>query len=184
MKYSIQWLREKVKSGEQPKYIFFWGHSDKNSDRNGKYVFSQWYESPFEVDGVVYKTTEHWMMSKKALLFGDSETNSKILISTKPSEAKALGRKVAGYDDELWNSHKFEIVITGNFHKFSQDAKLGEYLIATENSVIVEASPADAIWGIGMAQDHRNILNPELWRGENLLGFALMEVRDLLKEMN
>lgn len=177
----MKWLIDAAKAGGQLKYVFFWGHTDKNNDQNGKYVFSQWYEAPFEVDGVVYRTAEHWMMSKKALLFGDQQTNEKILNSTKPGEAKALGREVAGYDDQKWNGNKYEIVKTGNIHKFSQNQKLREFLINTQDRIIVEASPVDPIWGIGMAEDHKDIKNPQAWRGENLLGFALMEVRDELR---
>jgi len=182
MKYTMAWLRNKAKSGEQLKYIFFWGHTNKTDDPAGKYIFSQWYESPFEVDGIVYKTSEHWMMSKKALLFGDTVSSENILACQKPGEAKTLGRVVSGYDDDLWNKHKYEIVKSGNLHKFSQNAVLKEYLLNTGDRIIVEASPVDAIWGIGMAQDHQNILNPELWRGENLLGFAIMEVREELRQ--
>lgn len=181
MKYSMSWLRNSIQSGDQPKYIFFWGHTDKSGDKHGKYFFSQWYESPFEVDGVVYNTAEHWMMSKKTLLFNDHDTNQRIFTCVKPGEAKALGRSVKGYDDTIWDAHKYEIVKTGNIHKFSQHQPLREFLINTHDRIIVEASPVDAIWGIGMAQDHKDILNPQLWRGENLLGFALMEVRDVLR---
>ena len=182
MKYSMPWLKEKAKSGEQLKYIFFWGHTDRNNDRTGKYVFSQWHEAPFTVDGILYRTSEHWMMSKKALLFGDFVSSDKVLQCEKPAEAKAIGRAISGYDDELWNASKYEIVKTGNFHKFAQNQDLRKYLINTQAKIIVEASPVDAVWGIGMAQDHKSIMNPEAWRGENLLGFAIMEVRDMLNE--
>lgn len=86
-----------------------------------------------------------------------------------------------GYDDELWLKHRFEIVVRGNIGKFSSDPKLKEYLLNTGDRVIVEASPVDAIWGIGHAKDHPNAERPWLWKGTNLLGFALMEVRDRLK---
>jgi hypothetical protein len=85
-----------------------------------------------------------------------------------------------GYDDQIWNERKFEIVKNGNIHKFNQHWALAEYLLKTENRVLVEASPVDTIWGIGLAQDDLDIENIYCWRGQNLLGFALMEVRDFL----
>lgn len=184
MKYSVHWLLDKLSRGEPVKYIFFWGHTPRPNEEIGKFIFSQWYESPFTVDEIIYPTSEHWMMAKKALLFKDEETFRKILAAEKPPEAKSLGRQVANYDDALWNERKYEIVRQGNIHKFGQNPALKKYLLGTEDRVIVEASPVDAIWGIGMAQDHKNINNPELWRGENLLGFAIMEARDYLKTDN
>jgi ribA/ribD-fused uncharacterized protein len=91
-----------------------------------------------------------------------------------------LGRKVANFDGKIWNEHKFEIVRTGNMHKFSQHEELRQFLCNTRYHILVEASPYDNIWGIGLKADDARAQNPNLWRGENLLGFALMEVRDAL----
>jgi ribA/ribD-fused uncharacterized protein len=121
-------------------------------------------------------------MAQKALLFSDHESFEKIITCHKPAEAKELGRKVVGYDDQVWNDKKFELVTLGNMHKFSQHAELGEYLLQTENRILVEASPVDTIWGIGLSQDSKEINNIHAWRGQNLLGFALMEVRDFLRK--
>lgn len=181
MTYNLKWLTDKFDKGEQIKYIFFWGHSNKNNEVVGKFVFSQWYPSPFVVDNTEFKTAEHWMMAQKALLFNDSDIFSKIVKADKPGEVKELGRKIRGFDDITWNEKKFQIVKTGNIHKFSQNKSMKDFLISTGDRVIVEASPTDKIWGIGLPQDAKMIDNPHTWKGENLLGFALMEVRDALK---
>lgn len=163
------------------KYLFFWGHQPSKDGTITKTCFSQWWESTFTVDGIIYKTAEHWMMAKKAVLFNDNEILEKIIHSKTPAEAKKLGREVKNYNDALWLANRFEIVKEGNYHKFSQNPDLKTFLINTKDRILVEASPVDAIWGIGMASDHKDSLNPEKWRGLNLLGFALMEVRDELK---
>ena len=181
MKYTLESIIEKHEKSEKLKYLFFWGHS-KNGNEITKSCFSQWYESPFEVEGVVYKTAEHWMMAKKAELFGDTEILEKIIQSKTPAEAKKLGRKVKNFDNDVWNENRCEIVVEGNRHKFTQNPEFKEFLLNTGSRILVEASPVDAIWGIGMAKDHKDIYNPSAWKGENLLGFALMEVRDLLNE--
>jgi ribA/ribD-fused uncharacterized protein len=181
MNYSLKWLTEKFDKGEALKYIFFWGHSDKGNEEIGKFVFSQWYRSPFLVGNVEYPTAEHWMMAHKALLFDDIKTFEKVIEASKPGEVKELGRQVQGFDENIWNKNKFQIVRTGNIHKFNQNKELKKFLLSTGDRVIVEASPTDTVWGIGLTQDSRMIDNPYTWRGENLLGFALMETREFLK---
>jgi ribA/ribD-fused uncharacterized protein len=176
MKYNIQNINP------NNKFLFFWGHQPSKDGIITKTCFSQWWQSPFTVDGVEYKTAEHWMMAKKALLFGDQETLVKILLCKSPAEAKKLGREVKNYQDKLWLENRYEIVKEGNFHKFSQNYDLKTFLLNTNERVIVEASPVDPIWGIGMASDDKDINNPKQWKGLNLLGFALMEVRDQLKD--
>lgn len=180
-RYNINWLIEKFESGETLKFVYFWGHTNKYDEAVGKFCFSQWYSSPFTVDDITYKTAEHWMMAHKALLFGDRENFEKIIAAGKPGEAKELGRQVLGYDDHTWNENKFEIVKLGNIHKFNQHPQFAEYLLTTEDRVLVEASPVDTIWGIGLSPNSKDIHNLYAWRGQNLLGFALMEVRDFFK---
>ncbi|KAF2331198.1 NADAR family protein [Flavobacterium ginsenosidimutans] len=165
----------------ESKFLFFWGHQPDKSGKITKTCFSQWWLSSFKVDKVTYKTAEHWMMAKKAELFQDQEILEKILEADSPAEAKKLGREVRNYDDKVWLENRYEIVKEGNYHKFSQNADLKTFLLNTKERVIVEASPVDPIWGIGMASDHKDVLNPKAWKGLNLLGFALMEVRDELK---
>jgi ribA/ribD-fused uncharacterized protein len=180
MHYDIEWLKNEVTDNENLNFVYFWGHTNKLNEAVGKFCFSQWYDSPFVVDGVTYKTAEHWMMAKKALLFGDLEIFEKIVRAEKPDEVKGLGRRISGFNDEIWIAERYEIVKTGNLHKFEQHPELAKYLLSTSERVLVEASPVDYIWGIGLAQDHADVANPINWLGLNLLGFALMEVRDLL----
>lgn len=165
----------------ESKFLFFWGHQPNKDGSISKTCFSQWWLSSFEVDKVIYKTAEHWMMAKKAELFKDNEILARIIKVNSPAEAKKLGREVKNYDDKLWLANRYEIVKLGNYHKFSQNPDLKKFLINTKDRVLVEASPVDPIWGIGIASDHKDVLIPEKWKGLNLLGFALMEVRDELK---
>ena len=181
--YDINWLRETIKT-ETLKFLFFWGHQGKNNEEIGKFCFSQWYESPFTVDNITYKTSEHWMMTQKALLFNDKETAAKIIGSNKPGEAKQLGRQISAFNQSTWTENRYRIVTIGNIHKFNQNPLLGEFLLKTESGILVEASPIDEIWGIGLARDHPDVENIEKWRGLNLLGFALMETRDHLIKLN
>lgn len=163
------------------KYLFFWGHQPSRNGDITKSCFSQWWESEFIVDGINYKTAEHYMMAEKAKLFNNDLIRKKIIVCKSPAEAKKLGRQVEGFKPDVWEAHRFEIVKNGNYHKFSQNKELLDFLLQTNNRVLVEASPVDPIWGIGLAENHKNALNPKEWRGLNLLGFALMEVRDKLK---
>lgn len=120
------------------------------------------------------------MMAGKAQLFGDEERRKEILACSDPKQIKALGRKVRGFDQVVWDKFKYAIVLNGNWCKFSQNRELREFLLSTGDSVLVEASPYDRIWGIQLSADTPEAQNPFRWRGENLLGFALMEVRDEL----
>ena len=168
------------------KYLHFWGHTSKNSQTVSKTCFSQWFSSSFKIDGISYATTEHFMMAEKARLFEskvstNSELIEKIVAATHPQKAKQLGRQVEGFTNDLWNKHRFDIVVRGNYAKFSQNQELGQFLLETNKRVLVEASPVDNIWGIGLAEDHQDANNPFNWKGLNLLGFALMEVRERLK---
>jgi ribA/ribD-fused uncharacterized protein len=181
MKYNTQWLSEKLQQDETVDYNFFWGHKAAKDNSITKSCFSQWWPSAFTVDGIEYKTAEHWMMAKKAELFNDAAMLDAIIKTDKPGSAKSFGRKVKNFDAAIWDAHSFSIVVEGNRHKFSQHPALENFLLKTNNEVLVEASPVGFIWGIGMGKDHVNAINPEKWRGKNLLGFALMEVRDLFK---
>ena len=180
MKYDIDWVKEQYESSKA-KYIFFWGHRPNADGSAGKGCFSQWWEDAFEKDGLVFKTAEHWMMYKKAELFNNPLIMEKIVAASTPGEAKKLGRQVSGFDQATWEEHRFDIVVEGNLLKFSQHANLKDFLLTTGNRILVEASPVDNIWGIGLAQDAKQVEDPSTWQGLNLLGFALMEVRDLLK---
>jgi ribA/ribD-fused uncharacterized protein len=179
MQYSLNWLQNQVSSDNNLDYLFFWGHTPKEKGKIDKYCFSQWFPSPFVVEGVTYSTAEHWMMVKKALLFGDQEQYEKILSSDSPAKAKQCGRAVKNFDPQTWETNAFAFVVEGNQHKFSQHAAMQDFLLSTGDSVIVEASPFDKIWGIGTRAHEKD---PFQWKGKNLLGFALMQVRDQLKQ--
>jgi ribA/ribD-fused uncharacterized protein len=184
MKYSRAWLEAKYNQGEALTYIFFWGHTAKKSDDVGPYVFSQWFYAPFTVGGITYKTAEHWMMANKALLFGNKALAVQIIETDKPAFVKELGRKIEDFDEETWNQNKFEIVVQGNLAKFQQHEKLQSFLLNTGNKVLVEASPVDIVWGIGLSKDEPAIENPQTWKGENLLGFAIMQARDIIRSLS
>ncbi|WP_091197964.1 NADAR family protein [Formivibrio citricus] len=173
-------LREYLQQGRQPEYLFFWGNHPNADGSICETCLSQWYAAGFELDGVHYRTAEHYMMAEKARLFGDEAALAKVLRSRFPAEVKRFGREIAAYRDEVWDSHRFEVVVRGNLAKFRQNPALLEWLLSTGEKVLVEASPSDAIWGIGVVEEHPFAANPKLWPGLNLLGFALMEVRSLL----
>ena len=172
-------LIEYINHGNEMKYVFFWGHQKARSGIT-KSCFSQWYDSPFQSNGKRFATAEHYMMYHKAFLFGDTESAQKVLNASNPGEAKAIGREVKGFDEQKWLKHRFEIVINANLTKFGNNAGLKDFLLNTGNRVLVEASPIDKIWGVGLTADDPSIENPNLWKGLNLLGFALMVVRDKL----
>ncbi len=165
------------RAGRGARYLCFWGHKPKEPARVDRSCLSNWYPAAFELEGARYATTEHYMMAGKARLFDDAEMLAEILAADSPKAAKMLGRKVRGYDDEVWKRHRFDVVVAGNLAKFEQNEALARYLLATGDAVLVEASPRDRIWGIGMGASNPEAENPERWRGRNLLGFALMEVR-------
>jgi ribA/ribD-fused uncharacterized protein len=173
----IEVLRTRYNAGEKLKFVFFWSHQSDKSGVNAS-CLSQWYDAPFSVEGQRYATAEHFMMAEKAALFRDKATRQQILAAPNPGAAKALGRKVHGFDESLWERHRFDIVVRANLAKFAQNPELAAFLRRTGDRVLVEASPVDRIWGIGLAQDDEKVHNPNLWRGLNLLGFALMRVRD------
>lgn len=178
--YHTDWLLNLIRSGEPPEYMFFWGHRAKPNTVT-KACFSQWWPSSFTVEGNTYETAEHWMMAHKAKLFGADDIYAKILDTPDPGAVKGLGRKVENFDPALWDLEKFDVVAQGNLHKFQQNEDIRKFLLSTGDKVLVEASPVDFVWGIGLAQDDENAHNPANWKGPNLLGYALMTVRDLLR---
>ena len=149
------------------KFTFFW---------NGP--FSQWHRSNFIIDDATYMTAEQFMMAAKARLFGDTETLKEIMETTSPKEQKALGRKVANFDEGIWNSKARDLVYEGNHAKFSQDKDLLEKLFATKGTTLTEASPYDKIWGIGLAEGDPLTLHRITWKGKNWLGEVLTKVRE------
>ncbi|QIW95070.1 hypothetical protein AMS68_000588 [Peltaster fructicola] len=156
--------------------VFFW---KPHEDPFG--FLSQWYSCPFEVEGVVYASTEMWMMIQKARLFGDEEVAQRMMQTTDPAEHQKLGRQAKGFDRAKWDQHKSRIVEEGNYHKFSKaenSTAMAEKLLATGDREL--ASPADRIWGVGYgaadAEAHR-----AQW-GENRMGLAMTAVRSRLRK--
>ena len=182
MKYTKDIIIKNFNRKERMKFIFFWGHRPSEDGSITKSCFSQWFDCQFNVDGVEYSTAEQYMMAQKALLFGDNIIYNEIMKASHPKQFKSLGRMITGFDEKIWNQNRTDIVIKGNTAKFSQNQELKYFLLCTNERILVEASPCDNIWGIGMGADDRRCENPTLWKGENLLGFCLMEVRDIIKQ--
>lgn len=179
---SQETLIRAVRAGARVRYLHFWGHRPRPDGRVGPSCLSQWWPSPFTVDGVEYGTAEHWMMAGKARLFGDAEAERQVLAAAHPSQAKKAGRLVRGFDEETWRRERFGLVVEGSVHKFTAHAGLRAFLLDTGDRVLVEASPVDRVWGIGLAAADRRAARPSEWQGRNLLGFALADVRDRLGE--
>lgn len=181
-KYSLEKLRKDFNSGKKIDFLFFYGHTNDKKEVT-KLSLSQWYIKDFKENDLLFNCMEKYMMYNKALLFDDKDIANEILNNNQPKAIKELGRKVKNFNDELWDKMKYKIVFTGNYYKFSQNTDLRNFLLSTKNKVLVEASPYDKVWGIKMKYNDENIENPFCWKGENLLGFALMEARDEIKRV-
>lgn len=142
--------------------------------------FSQWVPCTFtDEKDVKYNCTEQYMMAQKALLMKDHDMYAKIMAATDPSVMKyAYGRNIKNFNSKLWDKHKFDIVFKGNLLKFTQNKKFNDYIKTFENYTIAEASPTDTIWGIGLSVTDAKKGLP--WRGQNLLGKVIMNVRDFI----
>ena len=181
MKYSVETITENVKVLRREDFVFFWGHVAR-AGKQMKACLSQWFPCSFLVDDIYYNCAEQFMMAEKARLFHDEDVLQKIMQAYDPMEQKKLGRRVQGYNDALWKEHCFDTVVRGNIAKFSQNEKLRDFLLSTGDKILVEASPKDVVWGIGLDEESPDAINPRKWPGKNLLGFALMEVRDKVKD--
>ncbi|MBL8918592.1 MAG: NADAR family protein [Myxococcaceae bacterium] len=159
----------------------FYGHQPRPDGRLGDACFSQWWPCRFVVDRVTYVTAEQFMMASKARLFRDADALERILLEPSPAKQKALGRTVRGFDAAVWEQHRFDVVAFGSHAKFSQDEALLAHLLSTHDDILVEASPRDRIWGIGLGRENPLVHEPARWRGRNLLGFALVHARDVLR---
>jgi ribA/ribD-fused uncharacterized protein len=152
-------------------FTFFWGG-----------YFSQWAPTPFIIDGVLFNTAEQYMMYNKALMFGDFEIAKQIMETSSPKDQKALGRKVKGFDKDHWETYCRKIVYDANVAKAKQNEVVMEEYKRTRGTEIVEASPEDRIWGIGLHETDERILDRDQWDGTNWLGIAIMEARQTLVE--
>ena len=182
-KYSRTWLEQEETNGKRHDFCLFWGNRPPKEGGITKSCLSQWWMGEFWSVAHNYCCMEQFMMEQKAELFGDQEIRQQILDSHSPDQIKALGRKVRGFNQALWDQAKYSIVLNGNWCKFSQNRRLRDFLLSTGDSILAEASPYDTIWGIGLSADAPDAQNPRSWLGQNLLGFALMEVRDELRRI-
>ena len=173
---SLNQLLDLMAEGYEPKLLFFWGHTPRSSAIDQS-CLSQWFPATFIDGGNQFPTAEHYMMHRKAQLFGDEDAASAVLSATTPGKAKAIGRKVRGFKEDIWAANRIEVVESANRLKFEQNPPLAEFLRRTGTKVLAEASPTDRIWGIGMAKEVAIAVTPSEWQGLNLLGFALMSVR-------
>lgn len=152
------------------KYVFFW---------NG--IYSQWHKAPMTIDRTDFVTCEQYMMYQKAMLFNDKDIAHQILLTNNAKEQKSLGRMVQNFNKAVWDKACLSIVYKGNYAKFTQNEDLREQLLSTRDRILVEASPLDSIWGIGMGEDDAGVENPANWKGLNLLGQAITLVKQELK---
>jgi ribA/ribD-fused uncharacterized protein len=151
------------------KFVFFW---------NG--IYSQWHLAPMTIGKIEYNSCEQYMMHQKALLFGDDEIADLIMQEENPKEQKKYGRMIRGFDKATWDKNCLAIVYEGNLAKFSQNEDLKAALLLTGDRIMVEASPLDNIWGIGLDENAEGIEDPSYWLGLNLLGQAITLVKGQL----
>lgn len=157
---------------DMEKFTFFWG---------SEHPFSQWYAAaPFERAGMRFSTAENWMMWQKACLFGAPAALRAAIVTAAPREARRLGREVPGFSEAIWSVAARPIVAEGNYAKFTQNPGVLRKLLETAGTTLVEASPVDRIWGIGLAADDPRARKRTSWRGSNWLGEVLTDVRDTL----
>ncbi|MGC3946558.1 MAG: NADAR family protein [Chryseolinea sp.] len=180
MKYDLAWLKRQYDGGDRPEFLFFADGPIDPGEKSSLAILTQWFPSPFQVNSDQYHHAAHWMMVQKARLFGDRTAEKELLVLRGNDEIGTRGKQIAGFDQRHWDHHRYSIVVQGNLHKFTQHQSLRAYISSTHPLVLTEANPEDKIWGIGMNADAPGVTNPHHWRGLNLLGFALMEVRDLL----
>jgi len=183
-------IRKRIeKNGGSEKFAFFWQTESP---------FSQWYKSKFTgsvysivnkellpnefTEELEFSSAEQFMMYNKALLFLDRETASKIMKTNNPRRQKELGRQVENFDEDIWEFARSEIVLKGNRLKFHQNEGLKNELLKTEGTTIVESSPYDKIWGVGLGESDERIMKRQTWQGLNLLGEILTEIRDEIIE--
>lgn len=153
------------------KYLFFYGNKDH---------FSNFFQANFIINEITFSCGEQYIMYNKAIIFNDLDTANKIINESKPSKMKNLGRKVKNFNDKIWKENRELIAYDGLYAKYKQNNDLYDKILDTEDLEIIEASPTDTIWGIGMSITNPDIINKKLWRGSNILGKNLMNVRSQL----
>lgn len=173
----------------------FWAALDSHG------FLSNWYKSPFETkcrfgscdeskisvieelpQDVRYCCAEQFLMAAKATLFGDIDSYERIMKTSSPREMKDFGRRVKGFDQDVWDANKATIMRFALHFKFEQNEELAEGLLLTGDRIIIEASPYDTVWGVGLGPNDKRLLNTDEWRGQNLLGECLMDARRALRD--
>lgn len=166
---SFNIIKGEIKMKVTPKFVFFYANKD---------IYSNFYKVSFEHQGIQFPTSEHAVMYRKAKLFGADDIAEKITKVKNPGQAKALGRsRDIPFDEDVWKEYREKVYFEVLVDKFS-DEDLKEQLLGTGKRILVEASPYDKIWGVGLAEDNPAIQYPQQWKGLNLLGKVLMEVRE------
>jgi ribA/ribD-fused uncharacterized protein len=178
----VEELRQRELDGEAFELLFFGSPRPLPGGKIGTSCLSQLWTAPFEVDGHTYVTAEHYVMVAKARLFGDAAMAQHILETPSPEEAIVLGREVRGFDRAIWIAERRRLIIEANRAKFTERPELGVYLTQhTGQKILVHTNPGDVVWGIGLAANDIRARSPLSWPGKNMLGFALMEVREELR---
>lgn len=153
--------------------------SHNPEEENG--FLSNWYLSDFKVNEVKYSSMEQFMMYKKAIRFQDIEKAQQILSTNDVALIKEYGRQVKGYNDSIWCGVRQMVVYQGLLAKFSQNNILCNKLLQTHNDILAECAVKDRVWGIGLSMNDPERLDLAKWRGQNLLGYTLMMVREELR---
>jgi ribA/ribD-fused uncharacterized protein len=180
MKYSVNKLNDR----SEQQYLFFRNPTPNvDVDIADKSCLSQWQPSKFKVDADDYVFAEQYMMAEKARFFEDEKIEEQILQASDPTKIKAFGENVTNFDQAEWEKVKYSVVLNGNYYKFSQNKEMRDFLLSTADKILVQASPSDTIWGVELNEDDSEVHGLTPWKGRNLLGFALMEVRDELQKI-
>lgn len=161
-----------TENGKGEKFILFFGAQRTNG------VCSNFYKASFKVDGIEFSCVEQFMMYNKAITFGDTPTAQEVLKEVDPKVMKSWGRKVKNFDCEVWDKARYDVVKRGVTEKFTQNPELADWMKKVECDYFVECSPYDAIWGVKLPLSSPDAVNPDAWKGTNLLGRILKEVHD------
>lgn len=177
--YSLKDVQARYENGEHLEFIFFSEHQKTANGIITKNCLSSWYQSSFEMNNMIYQCAEQYIMAEKAKLFDDEESLDKILKAIHPNQMKIIGKEIKNFDEQIWNKNKINIVKIANLAKFSQNTKLKRYLLLTGEKILVKTNSHDTVWGIGLSKKNSLIRDPDNWKGKNLLGFILMDIREI-----
>ena len=163
-------------SGEETDAVYFHLPDEPNG------YLSNWYISPFDLDGQHFTSVEQYIMYRKCMAFGDTVSAAAVLQTSDTARQQGIGRQAAGYIDSVWAGKRQMIVVRGLLAKFSQNEELKQKLLHTDDAILVECAGSDKIWACGIRLNDDRRRDAANWTGMNILGFALMEVRDMLRK--